>query len=547
MRHDMRNKPLRLLVVGLCLCLYLLGGTSPSVAVEVLDTFAQQFQTIGARYQQLPVHISPDCTYVVPIRYNFGQWTPQQSLRMSLFGPGRIGYWEVNIPATYWWGADEVAVDVPPWVPTGSNAAWEIGGFDYLHQIEAIFDQTGGEITIVQLVPNFEVILPGIGWNHGWGGGYGEIGCSEDEVEDCTDKLTNNIVTQFFNWILGSSLTVNTSVTTLNGNPLNPNATGWQKKLAGRLRAYKLYKGLEVGNSKMGYRSLAGVGAKERMAITSGAGYGLANIMDGYTVQGEQRVSSHPPGWDQDNGKVVALGDFVLDPVMAACGYTAINVGGDNYGLVGPCSDWGRDYGDYSSSSDSSDYADDDGGANERIDIDFSVTYNDNANTITVAYGAAGTASYPIFYVCEVSLTGGSSGSATFNADGDAIEMEFALAKMGVAAECPPEGHPCWHGKVETNMGIIMKVTYPTPDSVLFVFSLDVAAGAHGELWYAVGSQSYEICTTWSKELGRWGYDVSRDEAVQLWIDDNNTETGFNLPDSLESYSQKVNYILRYY
>jgi len=548
MRQKVQIPLLRWLVVGPCLFFLILGYGIPSCfAVQVLDTFTRNFQTIGARYQQLPVHISPDCTYVVPLRYNFGQFAPQQHLKLSMFGNGRTGYWEVNIPATYWWGSDEVAVDVPPWVPTGENTAWEIGGYDYQHPIEAIFEQTSGNITIVQPVPNFDLILPGMHWNEGWNGDYGGVGCQQNEVEDCWDETTGNIIAQFFHWLTGSTWTVNTSATTINANSVGTNL---QKKLAGRLRAYKLYKGMEAGNGRMGYCSKAGVGAKERMMITGGANLPLWDIVNGYSVQGKQKVSSHPPGWDQDDGKVIALGGFGLTPEMVACGYTTVMVGGNSYGVVGPQSGWEVDYGDYSSGSDSGDYADDnEGGPDERVDIDFDITYNDQANTITVSYGVAGTASYPIFYVCEVFLTGGSSGSATFNANGDAVEMEFALAQAGVGAQCglptPSEAHPCWHGKVETNMGIIMKVTYPTPDSVLFVFTLDVSAGAHGELWYAVGSQSYEICTTYSKELGRWGYDVSEDEAIQLWID-NNTTT-FNFPSGTNTYSQKINYILSTY
>jgi len=544
MRHDMRKRPLRLLVVGLCFCLFLTGGTSPLIAVEVLDTYSQTFQTIGARYRVVPNLISPDCTYVVPIRYNFGQWNPDQSLRLSLFGPGRTSYWDVNIPATYWWGNEEVAVDVPDWVPTSEEASWDIEGHDYAHQIVATFEQVASGVTLVQPVPNFDLILPGMRFNEGWNGLYDGIGCTSDEVDDCYDAINNNPIVKFFSWLLGQSGTVWRQVTTLQVGGIGNQV---QKKLTGQFRAYKLYRGLETGNAKMGHYHTAGVGAKERMVITGGSGLDLWDIMNGYTVNGKQKVSMHPPGWGTEQGRVVGLGNLELDPVMAQAGFQVVMVGGSRYGVVNPCGDWGMGYGAYSSSDgDTSDYADDDPtsqGANKRIDIDFSVTYNDNANTITVSYGVAGTASWPMFGACAVNVTGGSSGSATFNANGDAVEMEFALVEAGISFECGE--HPCWHGEIECDMGIIMDITYPTPDSVLFVFTLEVCAGAHAELAYCPFGDTFETCPCYSHELGRWGYECSGDTELQDWIDDN--AATFNFPGGTNTYSQKIAYICANY
>jgi hypothetical protein len=245
----------------------------------------------------------------------------------------------------------------------------------------------------------------------------------------------------------------------------------------------------------------------------------------------------------------MGLGNLELDPVMAQMGYQVMVVGGERYAVLMPGRDWHNDWGSYSSSSssDSGDYADDDptSGANKRIDIDFSVTYNDNANTITVSYGVSATASWPIFGACQVSVTGGSSGSATFNADGDAIEMEFALVQAGVSFECGShDPDPCYHGEVEADIGVIMKVTYPTPDSVLFVFTLKACAGAHAEIWGCPTGSTYYTCPCWQHELGRWGYDCNNAE-IHTWIDANATTFAFPSADS--TYTLKIAYMCANY
>ena len=543
MHHNVRKLLFRWLVVGPCLLILLLGNGTPSCfAIQILDTFARNFQTIGARYRVVPNLISPDCTYVIPYRYNFGQYNPQQSLRLNLFGPDRTSYWQVNIPATYWWGSDEVAVDVPDWAETGTGAGWGIGGYDLMHQAQAIFQQTTGTITFVQPVPNFAIILPGMGFHEGWDGTLDGIGCTEDEVEDCPYEDVYNAIVKFFNWLTGQSGTVWRQAPTLTVGGIGNQA---QKKLTGQYRAYKLYKGLETGNGKMGHYHESGVGAKERTIMTTGMGYLLPNIMDGYTVNGKQKVSMHPPGWGTEQGSAMGLGNIELDPVMAQMGYQVVTVDNERYAVLMPGRDWHNDWGMYSSSSsnDSSDYSDDnEGGQNERIDIDFSVTYNDNANTITVSYGVSGTASWPCFGACQVNVSGGSSGSATFNADGDAIEMEFALVQAGVSFECG--NHPCHHGEVEADIGVIMKVTYPTPDSVLFVFTLKACAGAHAEIWGCPGGSTFYTCPCWQHELGRWGYDCNNAE-IQAWIDTNSSTFAF--PSEITTYSQKINYLCRNY
>jgi hypothetical protein len=549
MRRKVQKPMLCWLVVGPCLFFLLLGNGTPSCsAIQILDAFSQNFQTIGARYRVVPNLISPDCTYVIPYRYNFGQYDPDQHLRLNLFGPSRTNYWQVNIPATYWYGSGEVAVDVPPYVPIGTGAGWGIAGYDYLHQIQAKFQQSTDLVVVVQPVLNFGLILPGLGFNDGWNGTLDGIGCTQDQVEDCSLNQVYNAVQKFFHWLLGQSGTVWSQATTWQVGGIGNQV---QKKLAGRFRAYKVYKGLEVGNGKMGHYHESGVGAKERTVMTSGMGYSLPNIMDGYTVNGIQKVSMHPPGWGTEQGSAAGLGNLELDPVMAQMGYQVVEAGGNRYAVLMPGRDWHNDWGAYSSSSssDTGDYADDDpnsSGANKRIDIDFSVTYNDNANTLTVNYGVSGTASWPCFGACTVSISGGSSGSATFNANGDAIEMEFALVQAGVSFQCPnPEGHPCYHGEVEANIGVIMDITYPTPDSVLFVFTLKVCAGAHAEIWGCPAGNTFYTCPCWQHELGRWGYDCSGDADIQDWVDANSAT--LNIPSGYTTYSQKIGYICANY
>ncbi len=546
MRHNLRKPFLRLLVVGSCLLLLFLFIETPvCVAVEVLDSMSEYFQTIGARCQQVPTNISPDCTYVVPIRYNFGDPNPGQRVRLRLLGPNQEIYHEEDFTVPYYHGYEEILVQVPSYAAIGESASWEIGMYDYQHPTIPILELVTSDITAIEPVFDVGSHFSGMDGHPGWDGMHSSIGCTNNDVDDCLDEITSSIVGRFFDWIADAFDVVSDEATVLNPFSIG---TDNEKRLAGRLRAYKVYKGFEYGHNRQGSYTKHGVGAKQKMIITSGDGLARWDIMNGYTIEGKQKVSNHPPGYGGD-GKGIALGNHPFDPVMVGLGYQELTVGGSRYAAVLPEMGFGHDYGSMSSAD--TGYADDDpGGADERIDIDYDITYDDLTNTITISYGVQGTASWPMWGACAVEVRGGSDGEVTFSASGDEIEMEFALVKAGVSFECgvppnpPSYGHPCWHGEVECNVGIIMKITYPDSCSVRFEFELQVAAGAHAEIWAAAASQSYEICTSYSEDLGQWDYDICDDAEIQDWIDDEFS----TLLDSLNNnYYATIGYILRNY
>jgi hypothetical protein len=534
MQRDMRGYTLRLLVVGLCLSMFLLGGGASIVsAIEVLDSFSQGYQTIGARFQQVPTYVTPDCTYIVPIRYNFGESRPAQRVKVSLLGPGGAPYFEQDIPVSNYFGLDEVMVEVPTYVPIGATTSWQIGMYDIDHPIVPIQEKTAFDITAVQPIFDLSGMMSGSIANPGWDGTLSGIGCTGNEVDDCLNDLSQNLIGRFFDWILGGTDVVwdQETVLSFSGGPLH-------RAAAGRFRAWKLYKALDTGDNRVGQKTISGVGAKEKMVINNATSFHLAGI-GGYTVQGTHKVMNHPPGFGGD-GKSVALGDFPLSAEMQQAGYQLANIGGTPYAVVYPGNDYGIDYGSFNS-SDTSTYADDDpGGIEKRIDIDFTVTYNSQNNTITISYGVTGTASWPLWGICSVDVTGGSDGSVTYSADGDDVEMEFTLVKTGAAVQCGE--HPCWHGKVECNIGIIMEVTYPDACTSRFEFFVAASAGAHAEAYIPAASQSYEICNSWKKSLGYWDYDACGDQEVQDWLD-----TNFSAWTDTMSYDETITYLLHNY
>ncbi len=520
-----------LVVVPIYFLILFVEGTSVCCAVEVLDSFTQGFQTVGARYQQVPTNITPDCTYVVPIRFNFGEPDSGQYLNARLFGPGGITYFEYDFPAYDFYGGEDILIEVHSSVPIGENVSWGVQLYD---NTGLVSEATATEITLVQDPTIFDDLLDGVVVNPGWTGSFSSLGCSENEVDDCLRELTQNPISRFFDWLGSLFNTVTCEATTENQYSIG---TPVQKAHASRLRAFKLFKGLEQGDNQSGQYILNGVGARQEMVITNNPSFAL-NGTGGYTVQGKQKVSNHPPGWGGD-GKDVALGIFPMDPVMQQFGFVEINVASERFAVVPPQNDYMVDYGSHSSSD--TGYADDDpGGLEERIDIDFTVEYDNITQTITVTYGVSGNAEWSMWEVCKVKIYGGSSGSATYSAAGDEVEMEFALMQAGVSVGCGT--HPCWHGEVECNVGIIMEVTYPDECTSRFEFFLDASAGAHGEFFVPAASQSYEICTTYRQSLGAWEYDICPDAQVQSWI-------GQNFSSLLESfnydYVATIGYILQ--
>ncbi len=546
MPRSMR-KSLMFLVVAISFSFLIFFGEGTSVCsgVEVLDSFTQGFQAIGARCQQVPTYVSPDCTYIVPIRYNFGELNPAQRLKLRLIGPGGMTYFEQDITVPYYYGYEEVLVQVPLYAEIGETASWEIGMYDIYNPIEPIREVSAFDMTAIEPVFDVGSHFSGMDGHPGWDGIHSSIGCTNNDVDECPNEIMSSIVGRFFSWIADAFDVVTDQATVENPFSIG---TDHEKRLAGRLRAYKVYKGFENGHNRQGSYTKHGVGAKQKMIITSGDGLTRLDIMNGYTIEGKQKVSNHPPGYGGD-GKGIALGSHPFDPVMVGLGYQELTVGGSRYAAVLPEMGFGLDYGSMSSSD--TGYADDDpGGADERIDIDYDITYNDLNNTITITYGVQGTASWPMWGACAVEVRGGSDGEVTFSASGDEIEMEFALVKAGVSFECgvpptaPSYGHPCWHGEVECNVGIIMKITYPDSCSVRFEFELQVAAGAHAEIWVAAASQSYEICTSYSEDLGQWDYDICDDEEIQDWID---LEFSTLLDSLNNNYYATIGYILRNY
>ena len=81
-RNKRKSLVFLLVVFFVVFLIFLSEGTRICQAVEVLDSFTENFQTIGARCQQVPTYVSPDCTYIVPIRYNFGDSNTARMARL---------------------------------------------------------------------------------------------------------------------------------------------------------------------------------------------------------------------------------------------------------------------------------------------------------------------------------------------------------------------------------------------------------------------------------------------------------------------------------
>jgi len=482
--------------------------------VEVLDNFQQGFKTTGARILVAPTIAEPNGIYEVPVRYNMGLPGPNQFIVLTLEGPGEEIHFEEYIDAYTYFGEEEVTVVVSNNAVTGDELSWNLEVYNGNPYVPESVELCENCTTVADPIDFYSGFLD---LAYPYGGNTPGVNCTSPNVGACEITPIDGFMSWLLSWIPGAGGD-NVSWCTV----LNPNGA-WdpvKQTLAGIFRAWKLYKGFELGNGKHGHKTVAGAGACEKLVVTSGLN--IPSLQDltigalqqgvGYTIQAQQQVSLHPPGWESQ-GNMEALGDMEITQDLLDLGYVQITTGGSNYAVIPPGSNYAVNYGTFS--EEDSTYADDpDDELRKRIDWDFDVVYDAVANTITISGGVEGDVVYSLWQVCEASVGGGGSGSVSFSAAGDVLDAWFHLESDGVF-QCGD--HPCWHGQVECHMGILLEISYPTECTVKIEFTLQVAAGAHAE-FYPIG-QAF-CCPKYEYPLLTIVEDICDDTEVQSWMNE---------------------------